>query len=149
VPYLGAPVAADLVDGERGVLRSGAVKEEGERQTNRVEVRYALDAYRDEYTKSLVMLDGPADETTPTETIEADDVHTDTTAGTVGGYALWRKRYRRTVSLDVPVEGYGWLLPGMVVRYTDPDLGVSRERYLVLSIQRTDRPFTALELTPI
>ena len=149
VPYLGAPVAADLVDGERGVLRSGAVKEEGEQSTNRVEVRYALDAYRDEYTKSLVMLDGPADETTPTETIEADDVHTDTTAGTVGGYALWRKRYRRTVSLDVPVEGYGWLLPGMVVRYTDSDLGVSRERYLVLSIQRTDRPFTALELTPI
>lgn len=149
VPYLGGPVAAELVDGERGVHRAGSVTEEGTGKVNRVEVRYALDAYRDRYTRSLVMLDGPGDESTPTEVIEADDVHTDATAGAVGAYALWRARYRRTVSLDVPVDELGWLVPGMVVRYTDAALEVTAERYLVLSIQRTDRPFTAVELTPI
>lgn len=149
VPYLGGNVVAELTDGEQGVLRAGSVEERGEPKPQRVEVRYAFDAARDRYRKSLVRADGPTNESTETETIEADDVHTATAAATIAKYALWRKRYRRTVSLDVPVEDYGWLLPGMVVRYTDSDLGVSRERHLVLSIQRTDRPYTALELTPI
>lgn len=149
VPYLGGPVVAELTDGERGVLRAGSVEERGEAKAQRVEVRYRLDASRDKYTKSLVMADGPTVESTETETIEADDVHTQTSAGVVAKYALWRKRYRRNLSVDVPVDVYGWLLPGMVVRYTDADLGISAKRYIVVSIQRTDRPFTALELTPI
>ena len=149
VPYTGGAPVAELVDGSGGVYRSGDVKEMGNRGTTQVEIRYRYSVARERYLSTLTLSDGPRENTLQSDTLELDDAYTDATAGIAAQYYLWRQRYRREISLDASVEDYGWLRPGHIVRYSDADLGISSALYIVLSIERTDRPFTAIRLTPI
>lgn len=149
VPYVSGDIVDTLTDGLEGVLRSGSVSEQGKQDTQRVEVRFRLDVHRDEYTKTLTAQDGPSTASMQTEVIEADDVHTEATAAAVAQFALWRKRYRRTVNLDAPTTRVQHLYPGAVIRYTDADLGITDVPHVVLSVVRTDRPFTSIEITPV
>ena len=140
VPFETATPTATLVDGESGVYRSGAVREFGERRYN---------AHVGAYSENWVTADGPVSNASPTITIEADDVVSTLTASVMARYAIWRNRYRREISLDMPTADFSWLTPGMVVSYTDADLSITAGRFLVLEVTRTDRPFMAVLLTPI
>lgn len=149
VPYTGGEVMASMTDGVGGVLRAGPIEEIGKAEATAFEVRFAHHAQRDEYMRSITFANGPMTPSSPTEVIEADDIHNETTAAVAAQYAVWRSRYRREVSLDVPTSDWAWLVPGMVVRYTDDEMGLSGEAHIVLSVTRTDRPMMAVRLTPI
>lgn len=149
VPFTGGEAVASLTDGKRGVYRSDDVTETGNRDPIEIEIRYRYDLARERYREMLTLRNGPASESTTRETLELDNVHSTASASTAGQYALWRNRYRRDVRLDVAVDTWGWLRPGALIRYTDADLGVTNRLYLIEGIERTDRPFTSLRITPI
>ena len=81
---------------------------------------------------------------------ELPDVYQGSTAELVAQWLAWRDGAPRDrIRLTVATGSWGWLSAGDVVAYSEERLSMTDRVCLVESIERTDQPWTILELLPV
>ena len=81
---------------------------------------------------------------------ELPDVYQGSTAELVAQWLAWREGAPRDrLRVQVSTARWGWLSAGDVVAYSESRLSMVDRVCLVESIQRTDQPWTEIELLPV
>jgi hypothetical protein len=139
---------AVLVEGDGTVTRERPVSRRGDGRKRLVAVKYARDTSTRKYTRNALRVVSDTRSTDAT-TVEYPEVYNEATAINLSKWLTWRDGAPHLrITLEVQTNRWGWLSPGDIVAYTEPDLVYDRVPCLVLRVDRTDLATTTIEITP-
>ena len=142
---------AKLTEGDGTVRRSDRVETIGDGRARTIIVRWGWSRSTDGYAWTTYRyVDGVADETPVEIVAELPDVYQGSTAELVAQWLAWREGAPRDrLRVQASTARWGWLSAGDVVTYSESRLSMVDRVCLVESIQRTDQPWTEIELLPV